>query len=331
VSLGSVPDLLRLLAVPVLGWAAWRDLRTRRVPNRVWYPLLALAAVTLAWDAWRVATGPSYRLSLFLVHLAVSLGLVVPLAYGFWRLGAFGGADAKAFMLLALLFPEYPVYYLPGVALPLTRTVLGVFSLTVLTDTVLVGLVYPLVLGARNLLAGRVTLLAFVGLPVEWRDLESTPGRLLETPSGYTRGGLDLDALRMYLRWRGLDLADLRADPSLRDPATLPEDPHPPTDGAVRADGGAPPADPAPPERAGAGDCEDGDPWGVAAFLDDVDHDAYGTTPEQLRTGLDLATEREAVWVSPGIPFLVPLFVGLLVALTYGDLLFALVRAAGLA
>jgi preflagellin peptidase FlaK len=346
VSLGSTPDLLRLLAVPVLGWAAWRDLRTRRVPNRTWLPLLALALVTLVWDARLVAAGPAYGLSVFLVRLGLSVGLLVPLAYGFWRLGAFGGADAKAFMLLALLFPAYPVYYLPGVALPLVRTVLGVFSLTVLTDTVLLGLAYPLALGSRNLLAGRFTPVAFVGLPVPWRDLESTAGRMLETPAGYTRGGLDLDALRMYLRWRGLDLAALRADPSLRNPATLPEDPHPPTDGAVQADGGAPESGPASvggreraPGTANASDApgvpdasgDDGDPWGAAAFLEDVDHDAYGTTPEQLRTGLDLATERETVWVSPGIPFLVPLFLGLLVALTYGDLLFALLRAVGLA
>ena len=36
------------------------------------------------------------------------------------------------------------------------------------------------------------------------------------------------------------------------------------------------------------------------------------------------------MWVSPGLPFLVPLFVGLLVALTYGDVLFGIVRALGM-
>ena len=44
---------------------------------------------------------------------------------------------------------------------------------------------------------------------------------------------------------------------------------------------------------------------------------------------LDADGEREAVWVSPGIPFVVPTFVGLLVAFVYGDLLFALLRAVG--
>jgi preflagellin peptidase FlaK len=36
------------------------------------------------------------------------------------------------------------------------------------------------------------------------------------------------------------------------------------------------------------------------------------------------------VWVSPGLPFVVPMFVGLLLALTYGDLLFGLLGAVGL-
>jgi preflagellin peptidase FlaK len=37
------------------------------------------------------------------------------------------------------------------------------------------------------------------------------------------------------------------------------------------------------------------------------------------------------VWLTPGIPFILPMFAGLVVALTYGDLLFALLSAFGLA
>jgi preflagellin peptidase FlaK len=40
---------------------------------------------------------------------------------------------------------------------------------------------------------------------------------------------------------------------------------------------------------------------------------------------------RDAVWYSPGIPFIVPVFLGLIVALLYGDLLFGLLSALGLA
>ena len=99
----SGPDLLRLVAVPVLGWAALRDVRTRRVPNRAWLPLVVAGVVALAWDAVLVAGGRAWPL--FAVRVGLSLGLVAPLGYLFWRLGGFGGADAKAVMTLALVFP----------------------------------------------------------------------------------------------------------------------------------------------------------------------------------------------------------------------------------
>ena len=73
------------------------------------------------------------------------------------------------------------------------------------------------------------------------------------------------------------------------------------------------------------------DPWGAEAFLDDIEGSAYGTDPETLRDGLELLVGTDEAWVSPGIPFLVPMFVGLVAALTYGDVLYALLSALGLA
>jgi preflagellin peptidase FlaK len=316
VYVASLPDLLRLLAVPVFVWAAVRDVRTRRVPNATWLPVAGLGVALLGWEAWTLWTGTVSPLGqrLFLVHVAVSLGVVAPFAYLLWRIGGFGGADAKAFMALAILFPSYPSFYLAEAALPLVESRLGVFSLTVLSNTVLAGLAYPVVLALRNAVAGHRSWVALVGVRVSVADLPETHGRLLETPAGHTRDGLDLDALRMYLRWRDATLAGLRSNPDLRDPATLPDEPRDPTDGAVVTDGGADVAD----------------PWGAGAFLAAVDGDAYGTTPEQLRAGLDLLVERDVVWVTPGMPFLVPTVVGLLAALTVGDLLVVLLRFVGL-
>ncbi|KOX94909.1 peptidase A24 [Haloarcula rubripromontorii] len=337
--LGSIPDLLRLVAVPVFGWAAYRDVKTRRVPNRTWTPLAALAVVLLLWDAYTVWTGPTaVGQRLFLIRVAISLGFVIPLSYGFWLIGGFGGADAKAFMLVAVLFPVYPVYYLPTVALPLQQSAIGVFSLTILSNTVLAGVVYPLAVAAGNLVRGRFSLAMFIGRPVAAATVTEEYGRLLESPDGFDRGGLDLDALRMYLQWRGCSLADIRADPEQhRRPSSLPAVPNDPGDGSLVTDGGDPVAgdvtEPAHDAGAGGADRSDAvdDPWGAERFLDDIDHSAYGTSPAQLRAGLDVLVERDEVWISPGIPFLVPMFAGLVVSLTYGDVLFSLLQAVGLA
>ncbi len=331
----SLPDLLRLLAVPVFGYAAYRDIRTRRVPNQWWYPLAGLGIVLLAWEAFSLFTGPSLPIvrRRFILQVGISLGFVVPLAYGFWLMGGFGGADAKAFFVVALLFPTYPVYRLwefgiEGVfaQLPIVQTTIGVFSLTVLTNAVVVGLVYPFALAIKNGLSGYVSPGMFVAKPIDPQTAPTEYGTLLEfgetsTEDRWYSGlrsslawrGLDLDALRMYLRWRGVTLEEIRADPDrYRDPGSLPASPGQPGDGSIATDGGVP-----------------DDPWGAETFLADIDGDAYGTTPADLRAGLDTLSTADIVWISPGIPFLVPLFGGLLVSLTYGDLVFGLLGLFG--
>jgi preflagellin peptidase FlaK len=329
-TLGSLPDLLRLLAVPVLGWAAYRDIRTRRVPNRTWLPLGALGVVLLAVDLWAVVPPATFTDRLVLLRTAISLGFVAPLAYLFWRLGGFGGADAKALIVLAVLFPTFPTYFLPGIALPVAVPTLGVFSMTILTNTVVLGLAYPLGVALRNVLRRDIAPVMLLGHRTAVADLPEAHGRLMETTAGYTRAGLDLDALRMYLRWRGTTLPALRAAPDrYRDPASV-DRTYDPTDGAVAAESArsaAPTATAEPDGRSTPDDAatrppaEPDDPWAAERFLDEIEGTAYGTDAETLREGLAVVTDRESVWVSPGIPFVVPMFLGLVAALTYGDLL----------
>ena len=326
----SIPDLLRLLAVPVLGWASWRDIRTRRVPNETWYPLAALALLLLVWEGWRAANGTAFEARAFAIRTAVSLGFVAPLVIAFWWFRAFGGADAKAFLVVAALFPTFPSYELPtlGLALPYQLTTLGVFSLTILTNTVLLGALFPLAILLRNVAAGRFSKMMGVGKPVRWDEIPRAHGKLLESQDGLSGNGVDLDAVRMYLRWRGLTLADVRTRAEhFRDPATLPANPNSPGDGAVtRTDGG----EYRRTNYVPAIDVPENDPWGAEKFLNDIRGSAYGTTAESLREGLEVLAEKERVWVSPGIPFIVPLFFGLVVSLTYGDLLFGLLGLLGL-
>lgn len=334
--IASTPDLLRLLAVPVFAWAAYRDVHTRRVPNQTWPPLVGLAVVALVWDVWLILDADPYLRRLFVLQVVVSLALVAPLGYLFWRFGGFGGADAKAVMTLAVLFPAYPTLYLWFGTLPATRATLGVFSLTVLTNTVLLGLAYPGVLVIRNAVGGRFAPVMFIGRPVPARAATEESGRLLETPDGYTRSGLDLDALRMYLRWRDTSLASIRAHPErYRDPASLTDVRRDPGDGALPDGGGeswdgrpvgaavTPPtdADRQPPPT---------DEWAAATFLAELDGGAYGTTARDLRAGLEVLIDDEEVWITPGIPFVVPMFLGLVVGLLYGDLLYGIMVAVGL-
>jgi len=232
----TLPDLLRLLVVPVFIWAALRDVRTRRLPNRLWPPLYAFGALLLFWETvwlWSAGALAGFEGRLFVVQALISLLFVAPLGYAFWYLGAFGGADAKALIALAVVFPTFPAYAVAGATLPLIETDIGVFSLTILTNTVLLGLAYPIGLAGLNLARGERSPSMFLARPVATASLPDRHGRLFEDDDGSTRNGLDLDALRMYLRWRGTTLAEFRADPDrLRDPEGVGET-FDPTDGGT--------------------------------------------------------------------------------------------------
>ena len=377
--IASGPDTLRLLAIPFFAYVAVLDIRTRRVPNRTWIPLAALAVLLLVWDILRVMTGdtdPVTRQN-FYIQTLISIGLVIPLAYVFWLVGGFGGADAKAFFVVAVLFPAFPAYrlwewsvnggavagaldLLPGATyagtLPLVEPSFGVFSITVLSNTVVMGALYPVALAARNTTVGYVSPGMFVAKPVAWDRATEEYGTLLQMPERSLREslslsglraylsfrGVDLDALRMYLRWRGLSLSALRENPDrFRNPASLPPDPNRPGDGAIPTDGRDGETATEETTATAFGDAEPwapethlvangDDPWGAAAFLDDIEGSAYGTSAETLRDGLDSLADDDVVWISPGIPFLVPLFVGLVLAFVYGDLLFAMFQALGI-
>ena len=329
----TLPDALRLFVVPVFAWAALRDVRTRRLPNRLWPPLYAFGALLLIWEIAAMWPLAGIEGRLFLVQAAISLLFVAPLGYAFWYLGAFGGADAKALIALAILFPTFPEYAVAGAELPLVETQIGVFSLTVLTNAVLLALAYPLGLAAINLLRGERSATMFLARPVATDSLPDRHGRLFEDDEETTRNGLDLDALRMYLRWRGATLADLRADPDrLRDPDSVGET-HDPTDGGThvgpRTDGGTATATATGVDGGDRGDRPD-DPWAAERFLEEIDHGAYGTDAETLRGGLAVVAQADRVLVSPGMPFVVPMAAGLIVSLTFGDALFAALGAVGL-
>ncbi len=336
--IASGPDLLRLLIIPVFAWAAWRDIETRRLPNRLWPPLAVIGVVLVGIEAIQLAPFGTFEGRLFLIQIAVSFLFVAPLGYAFLWFGAFGDADAKAMIVLAIFLPTFPTYTVVGMTLPAVGTDLGVFSLTILTNAVLIAAFVPLVLAGRNLAGGHIEPKAmFFARPVSIDSIPDRHGRLFETPEGISRHGLDLDALRMYLRWRGTTLDALRTDPdSHRNPETI-ETTHDPTDGGThigpQTDGGvdlehdenavAVSASP-PDDQPVAG----GDPWGADRFFDSIEGSAYGSSPARLREALDLLAsadgKSDVVWVSPELPFIVPMFVGLVIAFLYGDLLFGL-------
>ncbi|MES2154001.1 MAG: prepilin peptidase [bacterium] len=141
------------VAISMLGGAAVLDLRTRRVPNRYWFPFVAIAgALLLAEFAWTLPVDRRETI----VYDAMAIGLVA-FFYLVWRLRLFGGADAKALMVLAVLEPRPVVGGLP------VPPALGTLALASIA-----GALVPVVFLLWNAGHGRFRLpAAFLAVPME--------------------------------------------------------------------------------------------------------------------------------------------------------------------
>jgi Flp pilus assembly protein protease CpaA len=129
-----------LLGFAMLAGAVPADLRARRVPNSWWLPFVALAAILTAADF----ADPGRDWTTLAVRYGAA-AVVAGLMYVFWRFRLFGGADAKALMVLAFLAP-WPSPSVTSIQPALDAVANG--------SLLMVGL--PILTFASNVLRGRV-------------------------------------------------------------------------------------------------------------------------------------------------------------------------------
>ena len=89
-----------IIALAFLIYSSILDLKDRRVPNRVWIWMLA---TLLPFTVYEV----TFRVDEILFAVIGTL-LVIALSIFFYAIKAYGGADAKALIVIALTFPFYP-------------------------------------------------------------------------------------------------------------------------------------------------------------------------------------------------------------------------------
>jgi len=155
----------------LLSYCSWSDLKTREVTNKVWvigFPVGAALTIT----SFLLGEGVS---SLTLALASILLTTV--LALGLFYLGLFGGADAKAFIFIALSLPLHP--YMPEGQTSLSST-LVLFPLSVFNNSVIFSLGIVALILLRNLVS------TVAGRPVlKGVDTRSPLGRALLFATSY--------------------------------------------------------------------------------------------------------------------------------------------------
>lgn len=283
-TIATLADFIRLiLIIPTFALAAYADVKERRVSNRVWPPLIVIGVVLIGWDlVWYSTNWPTAQ-RLFVMRVALSIGIVGGLGLLFWMLGLFGGADAKAFIAIGFLLPTFPSIDILGMTLPIHTNPLGVFSLTVVLNATLGGLVIPLGLTILNTMNGhRHRWIPFV-IPSNPCNALNTYGRVASIADGSInpRKGADLDVIRAFINWSEFDGLNDAETPELETVEAFFEETDTPRYGTSNAE-----------------------------LIDSIS------------VLIDAENGDGTVWISFGLPFIVLIFTGLLISYTIGSVVY---------
>jgi preflagellin peptidase FlaK len=251
-------DILRVLVTTViLGYSCVTDWKIRRAPNELWYLMGGIGVLFNLYAFWQ----NDFNID-FLIWLGAGVLFIWALVYFIFKVGGFGGADAKALIAIALMFPLYPAIDLASfgidISFPLASGIMSpVFGLAVLGNAVALNLVVPLCMFFYNLF--------------------TTPaGELLSNPIGSFTG---YKARIGELKGKHLRLMHDYDE----------------TDNKVQKH------------------------WVFKGT--EIDDYSVG----ELTKWRDSGKIGEKVWVTPKLPFLIPITLGFLAAVFYGDILMQVV------
>ena len=248
-----------VLSLIIMVYASWSDWKNREVNNTVWmvFAPLAFALTTVQYVFFL-----QELLLVYVLSFAVTFGIATVLFYA----GAFGGADAKALMCLALALPYYPTNLLSQAPFFSPILPLTVFSNAVLLAALTV--VYALL---RNLLWKLKGAKLFEGFQNEslWR-------KLLVLVTGYK-----------------VELAALEKNAHVF-----------------------------PIEDIAAGETGEGERR-LLLFPKDETQEAIMA---RLRSAGQEGKIKDGIWVTPGLPLLIFITAGLIIALLFGDIVWLVLR-----
>lgn len=334
VSLGSVvigyTDLIRLILFSVFIWLSIEDIRSRRISIQPLKYISIIGLLLMAIDI--VAVWGTFEWGYTILQIGISIGVFLPLVFALAFFGLFGGGDFKAMAALILLFPMYPRVDVSGVVLPVYDSVTHIFILATLSNAVLISLIFPISILCINILYRNFDPRMILGIKVDSESTDSIHGTLLHLSDRKPTAGLDLDVLRMYLQWLNTPIDEIRLnytkyrnwnensetyEDSITDGATTTQYPKKSSDLNDGLDIS---------ERNITSDEEiHDDLWGAESFITELEY-TYGSTITDVRNGLDEIVTNDSVWISPGIPFVVPLTIGAIISMIYGNMLMFIIE-----
>ncbi len=253
-------DMVRIfICIAILGYSCITDWKIRRASNNLWYLMGGLGLILGLLEFSLLDFDTS-----FLISWGIGFGFMFILMYGLYYffqwigMAGIGGADAKALIAIALMFPYYPQIYVSDFILPISDISHSFsFSFAVFGNALVLNFIVPVAILIMNLIRvpfGELRsdpIAAFTGYKMKVESLKNKHVRLMHN---YSFENGQIAKKRIF----------------------------------------------------GGGEVEDKNYKSLMKWKSE------GKIPEK-------------VWVTPKIPFLIPITLGLLVAVVYGDILMQIV------
>ncbi len=303
-------DLLRIaIIIPVLLYASYTDILSRRVQDSVWAIPTLLALILLGYDAY---TGDALTVGL---AAAFSFIIIGGFAYIIYQLRIFYGADYKAFLLIAILFPwhpeisSFPLYELaviydmsyvlsshePIISSLLTYSAVNLFGFTVFVNTTIFSISYFVLNIIHNIKNNTFDiskpLRTTCARKVPVSELNTMHAQIINSPTsknkikrGYefiTNGlnGMSTDFFKDYETW-------YENTQTVSNNVNI-------NDVDIR----------------------------LKEFVED-NEDWIMTDEQEDMQKIKQILNQDTVWVTPGVPFIVPITIGVITAIIFGNLIY---------
>ena len=254
------------LSLAFLLYASWSDYKTREVSNRVWafYAPLALFLSLSELLLYEPTKLPFFGLS---------FGVTATFAVILFYTGAFGGADSKALMCIALALPFFPeTLFAPIFASGISPLAQYFFPLTIFSNAVLFAAASGIYMLLRNLIWRiKTRKKIFEGT----LGTESIGKKMLVIITGYK-----VSVAKLKEKWHVYPMEDIEENgekPLKRKLVVVPRD------------------------------------------------EGRSEVVARLSKAVDAGEIDAYVWATPGLPMLIFITIGLIIALLFGDIVWMLV------
>ncbi len=192
----------------------------------------------------------------YLIRLFISAGLIYAFMYLIFQFGIFGGADAKLFIVLSVIFPIYPTLQAFGYNFPVNKPLIDLFAFNVFDNMIILSMLSPIGLAIYNI--NKIGLhvdnpfYIFIGYKAKISEL---PGKHIKLIQNFE----EVDGnIKFRFKWGGVEINE--------------------------------------------------------------------KIVSELKALSEKGLIEDEVWVTPGMPSMVPITIGFFVTVFYGDLIFELTK-----